>query len=58
MEAFYGSLRISSIPDSAKVFLDGEEKGKTPIMFHNISVGRHFIKLSKENCREKRILLI
>lgn len=36
----YAKLNISSVPDEAKVFVNGYYKGKTPLEFKVVSVGK------------------
>jgi hypothetical protein len=43
----YGSLRISSYPSEAKVYLDGDYLGKTPLDISKVVVGSYSIKLTK-----------
>lgn len=48
-------VRISSVPGGAKVLIDGEEKGITPLFIDNLSVGDHQFLLSKENYLKRSI---
>lgn len=41
----YGSLRVESDPSGAKVFLDNDYKGETPLNLKEISVGQYSLKL-------------
>ncbi|NMG83159.1 MAG: PEGA domain-containing protein, partial [Methanosarcinales archaeon] len=44
----HGSIRISSIPSGAKVYIDGEYNGKTPVsLLNRVIEGSHTIKLEK-----------
>ena len=47
------SLRVTSTPDGAKVYLDGEYKGTTPITIENITSGYHQIKVAKEHYKSE-----
>ncbi len=42
-----GSLVILSEPKNATVFLDGKQRGNTPITIYGISIGSHKLKLTK-----------
>lgn len=42
-----GSIKVSSNPSGASVYLDGAFKGTTPIILSNVPVGSHTIKLTK-----------
>lgn len=44
----YGSINISSNPRGARIILDGEDKGTTPIVINNILVGVHNITIKKD----------
>ena len=44
-----GSLRITSQPGGASVFVDGRSVGITPLTIQELEVGRHRIVLSKES---------
>jgi len=43
-----GQVSISSSPSGARVYLDGNYKGTTPLILKDVSVGSHTIKLSKK----------
>ena len=47
-------LRISSNPSGVKVFINGVERGLTPVAFEALSPGEHQITLTKEGYRERR----
>lgn len=47
------SLRVTSNPSGAKVYIDGVYKGTTPITIEELSSGYHRIKVSKEHFREE-----
>jgi len=47
-------LAIRSNPPGARVFVDGVERGVTPVSFDNLQAGEHFIRLSKEGYKERR----
>jgi serine/threonine-protein kinase len=40
-----GSLEVESSPAGAAIFLDGVEKGKTPLLIDKVSAGTHKLKL-------------
>ena len=45
----FGSIRVTSTPSNADVYLDGTDTGKTtPCTLKNVSPGDHAIKVSKE----------
>src|SRR3989338_3196951 len=43
-----GGISVLSAPDSASVFLDGKQVGKTPYEDKNLEVKQYLIKLEKE----------
>ncbi|GAB6102214.1 hypothetical protein JCM16138_14370 [Thermococcus atlanticus] len=43
-----GTLKISSIPSRAKVYIDGSYAGETPLDYYNVSPGEHTIRVEKE----------
>lgn len=43
------SLRVESAPSGAKIFIDGIERGKTPLDITGIPAGSHNIVLTKDN---------
>lgn len=43
-----GSISVTSSPSHARVFLDGEYRGRTPLTIRNVRVGEYQIKVSKE----------
>lgn len=45
-----GSLNITSEPIDAIVFLDNEKIGTTPLIYQNVLVGSHVLKLVKQGC--------
>ena len=55
----YGILEISSSPSRATVFVDGVEKGQTPLILENVLVGSRKVTLKKEGYEsyEKTVML-
>jgi len=49
LESLCGSLVVKSLPAGAKVFVDGKEKGVTPLDLENVEKGLHIVKVNK-NC--------
>ncbi|MBW2350270.1 MAG: PEGA domain-containing protein [Deltaproteobacteria bacterium] len=52
-----GGLMVKSSPVGATVFLDGKEKGVTPLNLENVEKGLHIVKVAK-NCfslKEKKV---
>ncbi len=45
----YGKIRVTSDPSRARVFLDGEYRGRTPITIGDVTVGEHQIKVTKDD---------
>lgn len=43
-----GTLVVSSNPPMAKIFIDGEVRGESPLRLNNISVGKHVVRLKKD----------
>jgi len=48
VQPIVGSLDVVSSPMDATVFLNGEQKGTTPITLKNLMVGKYELKLEKE----------
>jgi hypothetical protein len=54
-----GTIKITSIPEGTYVLLDGDNKGKTPIILNNVLLGKHKIILDRsgyEDWEEKVFL--
>ncbi len=49
LESLCGSLVVKSTPGGATVFVDGKEKGVTPLNLENVEKGLHIVKVAK-NC--------
>ena len=47
-------LSIRSNPQDARVFIDGIERGTTPLMLENISPGEYSVRLVKDGYKERR----
>lgn len=45
---FVGSLRIDSLPQGARVFIDRKEVGMTPLLMANLVAGSHAVRLEAE----------
>ena len=45
----YGKIRVTSDPSYARVYLNGNYRGRTPITIPSVRVGEHQIKVTKEN---------
>lgn len=43
-----GTLVVSSNPPMAKIFIDGEVRGESPLRLNNITVGKHVVRLKKD----------
>lgn len=41
----YGAVHVSSYPSGARVFFDGVEKGKTPVLLQRVPFGSHEVTL-------------
>ena len=58
-EAINGSLKISSNPADADIYIDGKHYGKTPNYISDILIGKHELKLTKQGCAEiKKTIVI
>ena len=44
-----GAVKIYSVPSDAIVYMDGIEKGSTPITIEDVPAGKHRIQIMKEN---------
>ena len=40
-----GTLSVASDPASARVYLDGQYRGSTPLVLHDVSPGNHTLEL-------------
>jgi hypothetical protein len=47
-------LVIRTKPSSARVFIDGIERGQTPLVINNLAEGEYYIRLVKDGCRDRR----
>jgi len=47
-------LEIRTNPSAVKVFIDGVERGLSPISFDNLSAGEHQIILSKDGYKDRK----
>jgi len=47
-------LSIRSNPSGARVFIDGVERGSTPVVFENLSGGEYSVRLRKEGYRDRQ----
>ena len=45
-----GRLVISSVPSGAKILIDGNQVGETPLQLPAILIGNHALRLEKEGC--------
>ena len=45
-----GRLVVSSTPSLAKIFIDGQPKGETPININQILIGQHSLRIEKAGC--------
>jgi hypothetical protein len=43
-----GGLTIYSVPEDARVILDGTDRGRTPVTFSNLAVAVHRVRVEKE----------
>ena len=53
-----GALDIKSLPPGARVVLDGDEVGVTPLMLESVSPGRHTVVVSTETASVRRTVRI
>lgn len=56
-ERLFGSIRIETEPENCRIFLDGEDKGLSPVDVIEISVGEHQVRVAK-NGFEDRVIQI
>jgi hypothetical protein len=47
LKADPAELRLSSVPFEAKVFIDDEFKGSTPVFLKDLNAGRHVVRMEK-----------
>ena len=45
-----GRLVVSSTPSMAKIFIDGQQKGETPMNINEILIGKHTVRIEKSGC--------
>jgi len=48
-----GSIKVTSSPSSASVYLDGTYKGTTTLTINGVSPGKHTIRVSREGCEDR-----
>jgi hypothetical protein len=53
-----GELRVESVPDGARVVLDGREAGFTPLTVKNLAAGRHALILEGESGTLRRTVRV
>ena len=53
-----GSLKITTIPTAAHVYIDGKYKGQTPYNEASILVGEHEVKLTKQDYAETTVTVM
>ncbi|MCD4754306.1 MAG: PEGA domain-containing protein [Deltaproteobacteria bacterium] len=60
LESLCGSLVVKSSPGGATVFVDGKEKGVTPLNLENVEKGLHIVKVVKHcfSVVEKKVDII
>ncbi|GIX45361.1 MAG: hypothetical protein KatS3mg130_1769 [Candidatus Sumerlaea sp.] len=44
----YGQIEVDSVPDQARIYLDGEYYGRTPQTIERVEMGYHRIRIEKE----------
>lgn len=49
-EPIYGEMKLSTEPSEAKVFIDGNYYGTTPININNLIIGPHQVTFENTNC--------
>ena len=49
LQSLKGSIAVSSEPSGANVFIDGQLRGKTPILIYGVTVGQHLLRLVEQN---------
>jgi uncharacterized membrane protein len=49
----FAEVRITTTPDQAVVFVDGNRKGRTPLSLKNITPGEHSLTISKGGYEER-----
>ena len=50
-----GSIAISSDPPGAVAYLDGENKGNTPVFIYGVMIGQHSLKLVKTGYKDREM---
>jgi hypothetical protein len=53
-----GTLTVASVPEGARVLLDGTEAGKTPLRLDGIPAGRHTVTLVTDSVTVKRTVKV
>jgi hypothetical protein len=56
--AIVGTLDVKSLPAGARVVLDGDEVGVTPLVLESVSPGRHTVVVSTETASVRRTVRI
>jgi len=47
-------LVVRSVPSGARVYIDGIERGRTPLFLENLRAGQYFVQVQKEGYSERR----
>src|SRR5207244_1182953 len=51
-ESFSGSLSVDSLPEGAKVFVDGKPAGTTPLVLAQVGAGEHVVRIEQNGYRK------
>jgi hypothetical protein len=50
-EGFVGSIVVETRPTTARVFIDGREAGRTPLVVPNVRAGSHVVRIELDGHR-------
>jgi hypothetical protein len=54
----YGGLQVTSTPDGARVLIDGQERGVTPLTLSDVLVGAHTVIIDSPDGKVRRKVVI
>ncbi len=50
-----GNVYVTTVPSGAKIYLDGEEKGVSPMQLESVLIGKHKVEVAMENYKREEM---